>query len=472
VKERYLQEFLGRIEPFRDLWRSVRFVVYAGKIGTTWTLFGGRMQLSAKAVASEVLCKEADFDTFCAFVDEFPIRSFEQILHQIVQTENIHMNLGGGPSFKDIRLCPQDDQNNPISWFRPSKFDRTGTNFFETEPVGFSWTVRSERQIATLPDGIRCLEGASEQLRRDRHIDGVEALARKLMPGLKLNSLVSPELQIVAPLPFDFKDTQTGGARLTIPPTAQRRLASLKAFFYPEPQAHDERVISPTEYLGQDGPLQIDWKPDWPETATHATVHLFWGGHNIDALRVNRWKASASIRGAVDGYFDSDHSRLRAALGWNDRGKSDEFELAVVRLLNILGIPAIWYGKTVDPDRADAACIMQSSRSTVLLLIECVRQKPDEKFSALAERARHLNKHLQVEAEVVPVVFTPAYIIESDITTANQYGVGLIGADEIEQLLKLIETPDTTVDIVLQYLRPRQTALDLSLGTGELTNLG
>jgi hypothetical protein len=57
VKERYLQEFLDKIEPFGELWRSVRFVGYAGKVGGTWTLLGGRMQLSAKTVDSEVLTR-------------------------------------------------------------------------------------------------------------------------------------------------------------------------------------------------------------------------------------------------------------------------------------------------------------------------------------------------------------------------------------------------------------------------------
>jgi hypothetical protein len=125
VKERYFQEFLREVEPFRDLWCSVRFVGYAGKLGATWTLLVGRMQFSAKGVASEVLCREADFDTFFAFVDEFPIESLQNVLHEIVQTENIHMNLGGGSAFRDIRLRAQDDQNNSISWFAPHKFDRT-----------------------------------------------------------------------------------------------------------------------------------------------------------------------------------------------------------------------------------------------------------------------------------------------------------------------------------------------------------
>jgi hypothetical protein len=104
-----------------------------------------------------------------------------------------------------------------------------------------------------------------------------------------------------------------------------------------------------------------------------------------------------------------------------------------VRLLNILGIPAIWYGKIVGPDRADGASVIETDHSISLLLIECVRQKPDEKFSELAARARHLRTELKIAVEVVPVVFTPAQTVESEIAAAIQYGVGLIGSDEIEQ---------------------------------------
>ena len=99
------------------------------------------MQLSPKALPAERLSKEADFDTFFAFVDEFSIQSLEKILYDIIQTENIHLNLGRGPFFKDIRLSAetQNNQSNQssLSWFNPVKFDRRGFNFFDTYICGF-----------------------------------------------------------------------------------------------------------------------------------------------------------------------------------------------------------------------------------------------------------------------------------------------------------------------------------------------
>jgi hypothetical protein len=59
VKERYLKVFLEKIQPFRDLWRSVRFTAYAGAIGCTWIFMGGRVQLSEKEIPSQALNKVA-----------------------------------------------------------------------------------------------------------------------------------------------------------------------------------------------------------------------------------------------------------------------------------------------------------------------------------------------------------------------------------------------------------------------------
>jgi len=413
------------------------------------------MELSPTALAKETLKKVADFDTFFVFVDEFPSQSLEKILFDIVQTENIHLNLGGGPIFRDIRLSAEAQNNqSSLSWFNPVKFDRQGFNFFETYPVGVSWSIQEQRQIGVIPGGAECWAKANEHLRRETHLDGVDALVRRLTPNLKMGTLTCPQLQVLAPLPFNLADTKTGGIRSTIPSTAQARVVTLKTFFYPEPQQPAVKDISPTEYL-VDGAMQIDWNPEWPEGATHAITHLFWGGHNIDALRINRWKESASILGAVDEYFDPDRRRLRADLEYRDKRPAEEFEQAVARLLNVLDIPTIWYGKTVN-DRADVLGIVQSGKTT-LLLIECTREKPIEKFSTLAERANHLRKLLPTDVEVLPIVFTAARTVVSEAEVAVQYGLGLIGADEIQELLGFVSSPGTTAKSVLDYIRPRET---------------
>jgi hypothetical protein len=104
-------------------------------------------------------------------------------------------------------------------------------------------------------------------------------------------------------------------------------------------------------------------------------------------------------------------------------------------------------------------------------LIECTREKPIEKFSTLAERASHLRKFLPIKAEVLPVVFTAARIVESEAAAAVEYGLGLVGAEEIQHLLGLISTPETTGAGILDYIRPGETVADQILRTvSELSN--
>lgn len=427
------------------------------------------MQLSSKKVDSDLLNKEADFQTFFAFVYQFPIDAFEQILIEIVKTENIHLKVGNGSTVRDIKLgaTPSSNQNvvsqNVLSWFTPQKFDRRGANLLDSGPVGFWWSVRDQRQIGTIPGAYECLEKASERLRRETHIDGVEVFAKQFTPSLKLNHLLIPELQIVAPLLFDLADTGKGSVRVTAPVTAQEKTVSLRAFFYPESQKPAERLVRPSDFPEGCSSIELEWNPDWPEPATHATVHLFWNGLSIDALSIKRWSASASLFGLVDEYFDPEHKRLRLALQYNDKRPAEEFEIAVVRLLNILGIPTIWYGKTVI-DRADAVGFAQTDESMLLLLIECTREKPSDKFSQLSQRATHLKKSLPVSTEVLPVVFTAAHIVESEVTAAAEYGLGLVGADEMQHLLDLVGMPDTRTETILEYIKPRQSLADLILG--------
>lgn len=461
MKENVLQAFLGQLEPFLKLWRSVHLVVYSGKVGSTWVLFGGRATFSEKTVEREVLKVHAEFDTFFAFTLSFPIDAAGQVLEDIVRTESIGVRLGES-QWREIKFCVEGDPTP--SWSSPYKFDRAGgKQFYGIERPGLSWTIRVDRQLGTRPGMREFLDTVSEQLRGNTHIDGTEALARRLTPGFTLNSLTCPEFQVIALMPFDLADARTGAVKLALPATVDPASVSLNAFFYPEPQVSQIRWITDRHDASQDAPLQIYWQPDWPEAAIHANIHLFWGRRNIDGVSINRWPASASIRGALDEYFDTNHDRLREDLKYKDRKSSDSFELAVVRLLNILGIPTVWYGKTAQ-DRADAVGILRGTKSTLLVLIECTRERPAQKFSTVAERARHLRESLGTKTEVLPVVFTSAHVVMSETQAAAEYGVGLIGSAEIEQLLKLIAMPDVTTDKVLRHFSPQQSIADLILG--------
>jgi hypothetical protein len=63
------------------------------------------------------------------------------------------------------------------------------------------------------------------------------------------------------------------------------------------------------------------------------------------------------------------------------------------------------------------------------------------------------------------VVFTAARIVESEAAAAVEYGLGLIGAEEVQHLLALISTPGTTTASIIDYIRPRETVADQILRT-------
>jgi len=451
VKQRFLGEFFELIAPFRYIWRSARFVGYAGLIKGAWILFGARVVLSPERVDGRVLRKLVDFEDFFAFVDEIPSGEMDLVLRTIVDAENLHLNFGGS-NCREIRL--HADEHSSISWFPPSKFDRSAAPPYGSDGLGFQWTIRIDRQIAQI-GATELLQRASDLLRLKNNVDGVEALANRHTPGMLLDHFQFPQLQIVAPLPFTLKYAHGEGVLLGIPETVDPLRLRLKAFFEPALPALDHRV-GEEAYPLADGTSTFTWDFEWPQNARCANIRLFYGDREIDNITVNKWASSATVRGAVDEYFDVQHTQLQKALSWQDRAKSEAFETAVVRLINLLGIPTTWYGKNADPDRPDAAALTvpENSQSHVLL-IECTREKPADKFAALAERTRQLSRAILDAAEVFGVVFTSVRVSDSDLAAASEYGVWLAGADELAHLFELLKTPDATPDSVFRYLAQR-----------------
>jgi len=56
--------------------------------------------------------------------------------------------------------------------------------------------------------------------------------------------------------------------------------------------------------------------------------------------------------------------------------------MAVIRLMNLLEIPLVWYGKGALPRRSDAAGLVDEKENRVVVLAECTVEKPEAKLSA------------------------------------------------------------------------------------------
>jgi hypothetical protein len=91
--------------------------------------------------------------------------------------------------------------------------------------------------------------------------------------------------------------------------------------------------------------------------------------------------------------------------GLEGRKEQTDFELAVVRLLNELRIPTVWYGEKLYKDRPDLAACIELKNQWIVILGECTVQEPSVKFTPLLTRKKELEKLIQGEVQVKPVVF-------------------------------------------------------------------
>ena len=189
---------------------------------------------------------------------------------------------------------------------------------------------------------------------------------------------------------------------------------------------------------------------------------LFFREHEIDSIEVNRWPGAGNLRVAIDTYFDPNHRRLREVI--LDRGGKapEDFEVAVIRLFNLLNVHLIWYGKGVTAGRPDVAGYLEQGDRKVVIVGECTLEGPVRKLSGLVERAKELRDRYASEVEVLPVVFTRARTTESEIRQAVEHGIALVGHEELLQLFKVLETPGKP-EMAVEFLWELQAGYILEL---------
>jgi hypothetical protein len=225
--------------------------------------------------------------------------------------------------------------------------------------------------------------------------------------------------------------------------------------------------------LSDDGQAAVwRWPVLWQQGAASGKASLFYAGEEVSSIDLRRWAGAGTLRAAVDCYFDPDHKHLRRALfGENKKpgkegGRSRAFEMAVVRLMVLLGIPLVWYGEGEFHRRNDAAGLVVEKQKRVVVLVECTIEKPETKFSALNGRAQELAQSLTGEAEVLPAVFTQVEPPESVYESAADHGIALVGRNEIKSLFDMLSATPQKEDTLnfLDELRSLLPGRGLSLG--------
>jgi hypothetical protein len=119
----------------------------------------------------------------------------------------------------------------------------------------------------------------------------------------------------------------------------------LRFFFRPTGKSSFVRFDRRRARLKKGRPGIAEWHlpVKWPAGSERGKVVLYFDEEKIDEIELSRWKDAINARLAVNTYFDSGHERLKAALRLTDPRGARPFEIAVMKLVNMLGVNAISY---------------------------------------------------------------------------------------------------------------------------------
>jgi hypothetical protein len=451
LEQQHIERFNDLILPFCTLWSSVTLVAFAVLVDDKWISLGTRFELSEEPPGKDISLRV--LPQFVALKRSYLFEKFGNLLNSVVSNGYVQVGSGDKPwkiylskrhanptaGTPDFGWFPPR-QNPPLDCFAQFGIDRTCIALTAQNPA--------ERIYDVAP--IDLLEQVDSKIRLcDPPFEDLKALVAYLAPKLPLDGNTNLALQILAPLPFRLVQDAKAGLVVHAPQKAMNEKLQLMLFF--EPQGNPAALSFPEEECAKSsGARQIEWVQaiNWPEGSVRAKCFLYYSGENVLELQADRWPKASSLRVAVENYFDPEHTNLKELLF--KRNDSRRFEYAVVRLMNLLDIPLIWYDPGSKGSRPDAAGIVFLSEATkpIVLLVECSVEKPQAKFSALAGRAAEIGKHLQGEAEINPVVFTRSSAGEGDAGASREYGIALVGETELQSLVQMLEARSQAEDVI------------------------
>jgi hypothetical protein len=439
-----LRAFQTAIGPFRKLWSKLRItsvIVYRDK---QWVSVATRIALAYGSRGEPVFLRPTK--DFLAFSLDLPLSRLECVLGDILDKGMMRVNIGE-KTFNIIFRLPD-----------PSAPQTIGQQIYCGSVYSVRHHERHEFQIGECIirmmnpslDGLYKVFNQEQQAhissrlrtQRRRFSDVADFFAQL---GISFNWTQNyTMLEVVAPLPFSMHSTGTA-VRVSGPPVALRKLR-VTGFF------DTGNAIFKLKGIGKEkGPYKSVAGPiPWPDKSTHGKFFLYFGKHEVGSVQIQRWGRSTNWQHAVHEFFDASHTLLNTGL--QARKDSELFEMAVVRLLNELQVPAVWYGGKQYQDRPDLVACIQSEQEWQILLGECTGQKPVDKFTRLLTRQDELTKLLQGEVRILPVVFTPSTVSSTDKKQARQDGIIIVGANELAVLARGIGRGWNAMD-VLGYLQ-------------------
>lgn len=448
-----LNKFNDLLMPYRSLWQSARITTIAARNGDTWINLATRLEFTDQQPDPRDLYR--NLDTVFAYDGDFPISEYGHLLHNIIVDGRIPLQTRGPQTNVHLTRPGLIPASQPfMNWFPPRDYppDAAQTAFGKrrTTIALISSTNEHINDILT-PDAKQDVD---TKLRLTQpSFENLYTLADHLAPGLLTSDYNgSSTVQCIAPLPFTLNHNEEAGLTLDAPTKAFEQGLTVTIFFKPGTTTQQHTI---TAKAAQESTTlnHRTWQHEitWPAKARYATIFLHYNNKTIQQQDITRWPHARTIRVAVDNYFDPTRQHLDHAL-FKEKKQARVFEQGVVRLLNLLGIPFVWYGGQGIENRPDLAATIEDDTSTtpLVLLGECTIENPQQKFSSLLARTKELETIVRDEALIIPIVFTRAPAIEID--DARDYGIILSGETELKHLLSMLDNPPPPRD-VLTFLR-------------------
>lgn len=424
--------FYSAIEPFRDLWQKIRISAAIVLRDGHWISLATRIALSHSASEAEFFIQPVP--NFVSFSLDASLSTLDSLLQGLGSKGSFSIEVDGRgfEVFLTFAHAKCDSNRPPIGLGTPiSTLIRShegGLQYGESQFRLSNFSVESQPRLIDYDQ----LNAVSSRLRM--HVppfSGVTELLTFLEAPFD-RSQNQTCCEIVAPLPFSM--TCSEKTVTVLGPQAVLRELKVVGFF---DTGRAPAELTPVERTEPSGLATIMGSIPWPEKSRSGKLFLYFRDHEAGSVSVRRWVETTSWRIQVEDFFDPGRKILKKGL--ESRGEQTELEISVVRLLNQLRVPTVWYGNRQYQDCPDLAVCLEVDNEWIVLLGECTVQKPSVKFTPLLTRKAQLDKLFNGDVQIRPVVFTCSTLSSADKEQARQDGIALVGAVELAKLLQGVD---------------------------------
>jgi hypothetical protein len=200
---------------------------------------------------------------------------------------------------------------------------------------------------------------------------------------------------------------------------------------------------------------QIGHKEVRVDNASSVVIFLRFRGNTLAMRRVNDpFALVKNPRIQAYNFFDEDLNKLKNYLRGKGKDPSEDFEIGVGLLLHFFGFNVAPYGR-VKAINEEIDLIAFVPPSNYIIAVECTTKDLDvnQKLSKFSRRVKELQERL-AEFSIIPLIFTTlerGKISASDLSKANEDGIGVVSAEEIQELIEMTSQQRQPNEILVYF---------------------